>query len=532
VPEESHVTTRKLVVEGIERTVTLEPAIRKAFLRIPEPSLRDVRSDANRIADSLQDVYGIKDATIDSDLLKRLPRILRRSNWKATAVVYDERKVVSVEAGNTSDEAYGISFDIGTSKVIGHISNLVNGELVATESMENPQIIHGEDIISRIAYASKSNSSLRQLQKLIINCLNTLTSQLCKKSGLRRTSIYEMTVVGNTAMHHIFLGISPKHLGLSPYVPVVSDSIVEKAMNLSLKANPACVVHVFPVVAGFVGGDAVADIISTGIHESSELSMVLDVGTNTEIIIGSKSGLMACSCASGPAFEGAHINCGVKSVTGAIERLTIDPRRHDVLYQTIGNAAPVGICGSGIIDTVANLLSCGLVDKEGKLAEYSASTRISERDGEKVFVLASKKEGAKQDIVVTQKDIREVQLAKAAIYTGCHILMKRREAEPKDIRNFFLAGAFGNYIDPPNAKLIGMLPNVPTESISFVGNAAGAGARMALISKQLRRVADSVSREISYVELASESDFQSEFASAMYFPHKDLGRFQSVRDLL
>jgi len=532
IPKESRVLTRKLLIEGTEKAVTVEPLIRKVFIRVPKPTLRDVRSDVQRLQDALEDIYGIKNVVIDYQLLKRLPNILRNSNWNATIAIWDEREIISVEKGNTSEEAFGIAFDIGTSKIIGYLSNLLNGKLVATEFMENPQIMHGEDIISRISYASKSDVSLKELQELIVNCLNTIISEACKKSGLNPQHIYDVTVVGNTAMHHFFLGISPKHLGLSPFVPAVSGPIDEKARNLSLKVNPASSVYVFPVIAGFVGGDAVASIISTGIHEANELSMVLDIGTNTEVIIGDKHGLMAFSCASGPAFEGAHIKSGVKAITGAIEKLDIDPTSFEVNYQTIGGAKPIGLCGSAIIDAVANLLKCRVIDKEGKFTESSLSPRLGKINGEKVFVIVSKEEGATHDIMVTQKDIREVQLAKAAIYTGCYILMKRKSIDQSDIKKLYIAGAFGNYIDPLNAKLIGMLPDVPTELIHFVGNAAGTGARMALISKKLRDAASSISRKVDYVELASEPDFQMEFTSAMFFPHRDLGRFPSLRNLL
>jgi len=531
VPEESRVIIRKLLIEGTERPVIVEPTIRKVFIRIPKPSLQDVRSDVQRLQDALTEIYGIRGIDIDHQLLKKLSNILRSSNWKVTVTIWDEKEIISVEKGDTSEKIYGIAVDIGTSKIISYLSNLVNGELVATESMENPQIMHGEDVISRISYASESDASLKELQKLVVYGINSIVSEVCTKSALSTQNIYEVVVVGNTAMHHMFLGIPPKHLGLSPYVPAVSGPINEKARNLSLKVNLAANVYMSPIIAGFVGGDAVADIISTGIHESDELSMVLDIGTNTEVIVGDRSGLTACSCAAGPAFEGAHIRCGMKAVTGAIEKLQIEPEGHSVNYQTIGGVKPAGLCGSAIIDTIANLLKCRFIDKAGKFADSSLSPKLKKLNREKVFVLVSKEEGATRDIVVTQKDVREVQLAKAAIYTGCHILMKRKSIKPSDVKRLYIAGAFGNYVNPLNAKMIGMLPDIPTGLINFVGNAAGVGARMLLISKELRDVAVSISRRTHYVELASEPDFRTEFALAMYFPHRDLTRFQSIKNL-
>jgi uncharacterized 2Fe-2S/4Fe-4S cluster protein (DUF4445 family) len=318
---------------------------------------------------------------------------------------------------------------------------------------------------------------------------------------------------------------------LSPYVPAVASPINEKARNLGLRLNGSANVYVFPVIAAFVGGDAVADIISTGIYESNELSMVLDIGTNTEVVIGNRDGLMACSCASGPSFEGAHIKCGMKAVTGALERLQMESGRL-VTYQTVGDARPIGLCGSAIVDAVASLLKCKVIDGSGTFTSSPPTPRIKASGKEKSFVLVSTKEGASRDIAITQKDIREVQLAKAAIYTGCHMLMKRKHAAPEDIKKLYVAGAFGTYLNLENSKLIGMLPDIPTKSIIFVGNAAGAGARMALISKKLRHTATSISRKVDYVELALEQDFQSEFGSAMFFPHRDLGRFPSLKNAL
>lgn len=531
VPEESRLMTRKFLVEGTERPVKVEPAIRKFFLHVPQPSLADVRSDTQRVLDSLKDTYGIEAADIDDQLLKELPKILRDASWKITATILDGKEVRALEKGNTSEEAYGAAVDIGTSKIIVYLSDLLTGQLLSTESAENPQMKHGEDVISRIAYAMESETHLKEMQRLIVNCLNTMITVACKKLRFNAKCIYELTVVGNTAMHHLFLGLQPKQLGVSPYVPVVSSSVDEKARNLSLKVNPGANVHVFPVVAGFVGGDAVADIVATGMHEADELSMVLDIGTNAEVILGDQHSLTACSCASGPAFEGAHIECGMKAVTGAIESLEIKPDDYQVTYKTIGNVRPSGLCGSGIIDATASLLKCRLMNREGEFNKSIQSPRLTKINEKKAFILVSKSEGAVRDIFITQNDIKEVQLAKAAIYSGCSILMKKRQVASRDIKRLYIAGAFGNYINPRNAKIIGLLPDVSANCIKFVGNAAGAGARMALISKSLRQTAALISRKTGYVELASESDFQTEFASAMFFPHRDMGRFKSIRSL-
>jgi len=530
IPEETRVTARKFLTEATKKRATVDPVVRKFYVKIGKPSLSDVRSDSQRLIDSMRDTYGLEVAGVDYQLLKRLPEILREAEWKATVTIYDNDEIISVERGHTTDEAYGIAIDIGTSKILGYLSNLVTGDLISIGYSENPQAIHGEDVISRIAFASEGENSLQEMQKLTVQGVNSVVTQACKTSECTPDHVYETTLVGNTVMHHLFLGIQPRFLGTSPYVPVVNGSINVKARELQISVNPGANIHMLPLIAGFVGADAVADIIATEIYESSKLSLVIDIGTNTEIILGDKHGMIACSCASGPAFEGAHIKCGMKAMTGAIERLQIRPRKHyEVEYETVGKAKPIGICGSGMIDAVANLLKARLINESGIFAENSSTPRLRVRNAEKEFVLVFKKEGAGRDIVITQRDVEQIQLAKAAIYAGCRILMKRRKAATEDLKNVFVAGAFGNYIDLENAKLIGMFPDVPTKNIRFVGNAAGAGARMALLSKKHRRIASSISKKTSYLELALDSDFQTEFTSALFLPNKDRSRFRSFK---
>jgi uncharacterized 2Fe-2S/4Fe-4S cluster protein (DUF4445 family) len=530
IPEETRAIARKFLMEGTEKPATVDPVIRKFHVKMDKPSLSDVRSDSLRLLDSIKDIYGLEIGGVDYQLSKRLPEILREADWKATVTVCNDSEIISVEPGDKTDEAYGIAIDIGTSKILGYLSNLETGDLISIGSSENPQVIHGEDVVSRISFASEGKDSLEEMQKLAVQGVNSVIAQACKKSKCTPDHIYEIIVVGNTAMHHLFLGIQPKYLGTSPYVPVVSDSINVKARDLSVQVNPSANVHLLPLIAGFVGADAVADIIATEIYKSNRLSLVIDIGTNTEIILGDKHGMVACSCASGPAFEGAHTKCGMKAVTGAIERLRIRPREDcKVGYETVGKAKPIGICGSGMIDGVANLLKAGLINESGIFAENSSTPRLRVRNGEKEFVLVFQKEGAARDLVITQRDIEQIQLAKAAVYAGCYILMKRRKVETEDIKNVFVAGAFGNYINPDNAKLIGMLPDVPTKNIRFVGNAAGAGARMALLSRKHRRIASSISKKIKYLELALDSDFQTEFSFALFLPNKDPSRFRFIK---
>ena len=520
IPEESRLPSRRFLTEGTERIVEADPTVRKSYVVVDKPSVSDVRSDTSRLIDSLRDTYGLEVHNVDRQLLKTLSETLRKAKWKVTTAISGRNEIISVEAGDTTNDLYGIAVDIGTSKIAGYLSDLNTGKLVGAASVENPQLIHGEDVISRLSYASKGAHALREMQRLAANGINAVIQQVCSDSKRDPHRVYEVTVVGNTAMHHLFLGIQPKHLGTSPYTPTVSEPIDAKARELSIRVNPNANIHMLPVIAGFVGSDAVADIISTGIYRSNQLSLVIDIGTNTEIILGNRNRMIACSCASGPAFEGSHIKCGMKAVSGAIEKLQIKTSASGDLsieYETVGKVRPVGICGSGITDAVANLLKLNIIDKSGVFTTDFHSHRLKTNKGLKELVLISRKEGAARDIVVTQKDIEQVQLAKAAIFAGCQILMKTMKVRTQDIKKTYIAGAFGNYMNIDNAKLIGMLPNIRTSSTKFVGNAAGAGARMVLISRKHRQTERLVQQKTQYVELALDPDFQKEFSSGMLF---------------
>ncbi len=530
VPEESRVRERKIQVEGVERPVKLDPMISKVHVTLKPPTLAEVKPDLERLLESLE---VRNDVDVDEDALRSLPDVLRAVDWDVTVTLWDMRRVISVELGDMSDLSYGAAIDIGTSKIVAYLVNLSKGEVVGVSSVENPQIIHGEDVISRITYTMEISERLEELRALALKGVNSVLSEACESAGIESCNVYEVTVVGNTAMHHLFLGIQPKFLALSPYVPVLRRPLNLKAKTLGISINPGGVVHTLPVVAGFVGSDDIGDILSTGIHKSKEMSLLIDIGTNTEVNLGNQDDILCCSCASGPAFEGAHITHGMKAVRGAIERVRIDPKTYDVKYETIGGVKPIGLCGSAMVDILAGLLECQLVNRSGRLRDDVPTPRLRKWDGTLVFAIAAGEETETgKDIVITQRDIRELQLAKAAIFTGCSILMKRKGVLPKDVGRVYVAGAFGNYIDPAKAKTVGLTPDIPTERVTLVGNAAISGAKMALVSKEVRDEAERLSRWVRYLELGADPDFVSEFTSAMFFPHKDLDRFPSLRSTL
>jgi uncharacterized 2Fe-2S/4Fe-4S cluster protein (DUF4445 family) len=530
VPEESRVGVRKIQVTGLERPVPLTPFVAKFHITLARPTLLDARPDFERIIDSLKDEYGLDKLEVEYEVLKTLPSILRHANWDITVTLWNGHKIVAVEKGDTSDRILGLAIDIGTSKIVGCVVDLTTGITISVGSIENPQIIHGEDVVSRIAFAAVGEENIGTLQRLSFEGINDVLRDACAQAGVDSKYIYEATIAGNTAMHHFFLGIQPKYVALSPFTPAVRRPMNVRAKEVNIKMHPEGNVHVLPVIAGFVGADAVADVLSSGIFESEELSLLLDIGTNTEIFVGSSKGILSCSCASGPAFEGGHIKHGMKAVTGAIEKLSVNRNSgYEVAYETVGDAEPRGLCGSAMVDVVAEMAKCGIINRRGRFNMNVKTPRLRTIDNNAEFVLAWKNETSTgREITVAQEDINEIQLAKAAIFAGCWILMKRKNVRTKDIDQVLIAGAFGNYINPESAKLMGLVPDVPTEKIKFVGNTALTGAKMALISREARKTAETLSKRIRYLELTVDPDFRSEFADAMFIPHKDLKRFPSV----
>lgn len=528
VPPESRIGIRKVQVEGMERPIKLDPAIKKLHLLLSKPTIHDVRPDFERLVDSLQKRQ-FTQVEIDHELLQILPNILRDAKWDITVTIWNNERIISVEGGNTENIIYGFSVDIGTSKIVGYLVDLMSGNVANIKSLENPQIMYGEDVISRINYTLTSNEALKKLQKIVIEAINILIYEACQEAGVNPNKIYEVTIVGNTAMHHFFLGIQPKYLTLAPYVPAIKRSINIKANSLKFRTNPLTNVHVLPVIAGFVGADAVADVLATGIYEMNEMCLLMDVGTNGEVFVGNQEDIVSCSCAAGPAFEGMHIEYGMKAGTGAIERLKIDPDTYEVEYETIDGGKPVGICGSGIVDAVAEMFRCGIINERGGFNKDIQTKRLRYVDGEPKFVIAWKHEtGLGRDITVGRKDIQEIQLAKAAMHTGAVILMEEKKVMEDDLDHMYIAGAFGKYINPESARLIGLIPDVPTEKIDFVGNTAISGAKMALTSRQMRETAQRLSIKTRYIELMAAPDFRKEFLNSIFLPHRNIHKYPTV----
>ena len=430
------------------------------------------------------------------------------------------------EKGAT-ENIFGLAVDIGTTTVVAKLINMADGECHATQAILNPQSRYGDDVISRIAYAQTDEQST-ELHKAIIDCVNDLTTKLCKKTSIEAKHIYEMCVVGNTTMNHIFLKLPITQLGQAPYKAFSLEAQDIPAAQLHLEMNPAGNVHTVENIAGFVGSDTIAVALAVDIDSAEETTLVVDIGTNGELVLGTKEKLYAASCAAGPALEGARITCGSRAAEGAIEAVVVneDPDGIGIDLDVIGNVSPRSICGSGLIDAVAVMLDLGIIDATGRFVEPqqlkdklppTIFSRIIEQDGQLAFCLYRTANVSERKVFLTQKDIRQMQLAKAAIRAGIKLLQKRIGLEDYEIEHILLAGAFGNYIRKESALRIGLLPTVPVEKIRFVGNAAASGARMILVSRQCRDKARELAGKIEYIEIAHEPEFQDVYADSMLF---------------
>jgi uncharacterized 2Fe-2S/4Fe-4S cluster protein (DUF4445 family) len=532
VPPESQLGIQRLLVGGLEPTIPLSAIVRKLLLRVPKAEVKDLRADTERFFAAVNERLGIATDSIEYEALKALPLALRESEWQITVAVRD-KEAIAVEAGNTEKRLYGFAVDIGTTKLAGYLVDLNTGRTLGTCSEVNPQVKLGGDVITRITYAMGEPRNLTELHEVLVDAINHMISDVCRKLAVSEHDVYDVVAVGNTAMHHFFFNINPKSVGFSPYTAVVGRSLDVRARDLNIKVNAGAYVHSPPNVAGFVGADAVADIIATEVYKAEELTLLVDIGTNVEIVLGNKNQLQACSTPAGPALEGAEITFGMRAVSGAIETVWTDPKDMSVGYRTIGNERPKGICGSGIVDAIAEMFKAGIITSSGEIRKESQIPGVRIQDRKAEFLIAEKEQTAiDKDIVVSQQDIRQIQLAKAAVYTGVLMSMKHLEVELDDIKKVYVAGAFGTYLNAQSARNIGMYHDVPLNRIRYVGNAAGAGARALLKSTALREVASKLAKDIRYFHLGNEPDFQKEFLDALYFPHRDLERFPSVKRLL
>jgi uncharacterized 2Fe-2S/4Fe-4S cluster protein (DUF4445 family) len=545
VPERSRAGKQVVRKAAKELTIKLDPAVKKYNVDLVPPTLHDMTTgDWERVLKFLEDDYGLTGLTFDYLVLRDLQDVLRTGEWKATITVWMDKEIIKAEPGFV-EVSYGLAVDIGTTTCVGYLTDLSTGKVVNTESMMNPQVPYGEDVMSRITYAmSNPGVGLATMQKAIIQGLNDIIERVVteiRKDGPNPGHVIDdLTIVFNTAMHHIFLGLNPEYIGRSPFIPAVQSSLDIKARDLGLRINPSAYIHVLPIEAGFVGADNVGVLIAEEPYNQDEKVLIIDIGTNGELLMGNRNKVCSTSCATGPAFEGAQIKFGMRAAPGAIETVEIDPKTREPRYKVIGKADwhthiekvdAKGLCGSAIIQVVAEMFKAGIVDKSGRFVMDLGTSRVrKDVDGKPEYVLAWASETSiGQDITITQGDVRALQLAKGALYTGAKLMMKRLGFTELD--RVILAGAFGSHIDREASMTLGMFPDCPIDKVYAVGNAAGDGSRMALLNRDKRREATERARWVEFVEIATDPAFEKEFMQAMHIPHmKD--RFPNLKKLL
>ncbi|MGC1402224.1 MAG: ASKHA domain-containing protein [Thermodesulfobacteriota bacterium] len=560
VPEESR--AGKQVVSKKARDIHIEhnPMVKIYYIEVDPPTFEEPTGDFERICRELEKQYSLSNLKIDFFTLRQLPMTLRDGDWKVTVSVWNDQEIIRVRPGK-AEASYGIAIDVGTTTVAGYFCNLASMEVVDTVTLMNPQCKYGEDVMARITFHMTTTDGLKRMSDDIIEGLNWIIGEAIKNTyppkkkvkkakgdegpeewievpeegktylRLTREDVEDVTIGGNTAMHHILLQLNPEFVGMAPFPPVIHHSLDVKTRDIGLNINPGSYVFILPNEAGFVGADNVGVLISEEPYKSDEVQLIIDIGTNGELVLGNKHKLISSSCATGPALEGAQLQFGMRAAPGAMERIKIDPETHEVDYKVIGRDAwrqysepkemkAKGICGSGILDVLAELYTAGIVTKSGVFSKEQKSKRYrrNPENNQPEFVLAWAEETSiGKDIVITQRDVRQIQLAKGALYAGCKLMMRRMKMDKLD--KVKIAGAFGTHVERTKALIMGLFPDCEIEKILSVGNAAGDGCRAALLNRGKRDEANWVSRNVEYIELTVEADFQKQFMESMQIPH-------------
>jgi uncharacterized 2Fe-2S/4Fe-4S cluster protein (DUF4445 family) len=532
VPEHARTHQQTIRKDATLRPVEVKPAIRQVYVELVAPSLGDRRGDWERLKDGLRKQWGFEELTIAYPALRTLSQVIREGKWKVTVVLRQDSRVIEVRPGY-QEGIWGLAVDIGSTTIVAHLSDLQTGELLATQAVMNPQVTYGEDLMSRISYAIDNEDGLKKLHRAILGAFNRLAKSVAEQAGIRSTDIHEAVVVGNTTMISLFLNIHPENLGMVPFIMANRDEMDLPAAELKLRLHPAANVHILPAVAGHVGADNVAVLLAEEPYRQDDVMLIVDVGTNAEIALWDGKQIYSASSPTGPAFEGAQISHGMRAAPGAIERVRIDRETKEVRFKIIGEErwsdawtpeappalSPTGICGSGIIEAVAEMFLAGIIMADGRFNPGLEHSRLTWQGRKGAFILATEDETTTgHPIPVTQDDVRAIQLAKAALYAGSRLLM--REAGVTQVDRIVLAGAFGSYIDPFHAMVLGLIPDAPLERVQAVGNAAGDGARIALLNRDRRDEAQWLARASHYVETAANVYFQDVFVSAIHIPHQ------------
>ncbi len=526
VPPESALHKQIVLKDAMPLHLTTDPAVRLVYINLPEAPLGGRLTLWEQVQQALAEHFQLSDLSADIVALRQLPAAAAKSKRRMTALVWDEREVIGFFPGYR-EKIYGLAVDVGSTSIAVYLSDLESGELLDSAGMMNPQVTCGDDLMSRVSYAMNHTDGLTKLQQAVIGGIDALASQVAERTGIAAEAIGDVVLVGNSVMHHTILGLNPVSLGQAPFQPVFGEGLDVKARDIGLHSVAAgAYAHLLPLEGGHVGADNVAVLLATAPHRQDALTLVIDVGTNGEIVLGNRQRLLSASSPTGPAFEGAAISHGMRATGGAIERVRIDPQTLAVRFRIIGDGRwsdevtlpALGLCGTGILEVIAELFVSGILRADGRFNGRAATDRLRKRGRVYEFVLARSEETtAGREIVVTQNDVRAFQLAKAALYAGADLLMQKMGI--RQVEKVQLAGAFGNLIDPQHALIVGLFPDVPPEQVHSVGNAAGDGARLALLSRSKRVEAESLANQVEYVEIALEDAFQEAFVGAMHFPH-------------
>ncbi len=523
---EQYAKAEQVILEEAVGEVKVDPLVHALQITVEAPTLANPSSDHLRLEKAIEKALSASgfEMSVPLSVLIGLPKQLAKGGLLHAVMREDE--VLDLDARDIVP--YGVAIDVGSTTVVAYLMDLRTGEELTVESELNPQIRYGDDVVSRITYAMGNPAGTAMLQKLIIDCLNNLVERCCSASKVPLENVYEVMAVGNTAMHHFMFGLESRSLALAPYNPVTALPLSFKSSATGLNIAKEGYHSSLPNVAGFVGADHIAVLLAANVLEMDDKRLIIDIGTNGELSVGDRNGIASASVAAGPAFEGANLRCGMRGTAGAIDHVQIS-EDIDVTFTTINESVPRGLCGSGVIDLVAEMYLSGVMDRTGRIRKELGHPRVRTIDGEACFVVATEAEsGSGKPVVVSQNDIIQIQYAKAAMYAGAEILMEKMQVDRSGIKEILLAGAFGNYASPGSARAIGLFPEVPLEHIVGIGNAAGSGAKISLVSRSAREMAKRIAKRVDYVELAAMPEFEEKFYAAMYFPHSDESKFPEV----
>jgi uncharacterized 2Fe-2S/4Fe-4S cluster protein (DUF4445 family) len=515
------------------------PPFAKHYLELPPPTIDDNVSDLFRVMRGLKETCELVDLPVDFEVIQKLPYVLREANWKITVstLVTAARlktretacpRIINIEPGDTRGQHYALAVDVGTTTVCGQILDLNRGKILADSIVFNKQISYGSDVITRIAYSQKPGG-LKKLQEVVISSINELLDKLLKDQPVLKKDIGHVTLAGNTTMQQILLGLDPKYIRLEPYTPIANFLPLVKARSLGIQVEEPVYIFTYPSVSSFVGGDIVSGVVAAGIHQRKKLTFFMDIGTNGEIVIGNSDWMVTASCSAGPAFEGGGIKFGMVAMSGAIQDFSIDKETLEPTISTINNAKPKGICGSGLINTIAGLLDACVIGQNGKFNTHLMSARIRPGPDNYEYVLAWANETQiDKDIVITEVDIDNLIRAKAAMYAGCHTLSKSVNINCSDFEQVILAGNFGNSLNVEKAIMIGLLPDIPRDRFTFIGNASLSGTRMVAFSTDILDDSRKVAQMMTNIELSENPDFNQNYIAALFLPHTDEKAFPTV----